>query len=118
LIAAVAFAVKTTSKCSGSALKKANVLSRIESTIWPDSCEGSDVECGFPYRLEIIFLENPSIKDFAYTVEPAWSRYVFPVRHHQSAPVCEEAHISFTFHHRILDIPKIIDAFIVGHGTS
>jgi hypothetical protein len=118
LIAAVAFAVKTTSKCSGSALKKANVLSRIESTIWPDSCEGSDVECGFPYRLEIIFLENPSIKDFAHMVEPAWSRYVFPVRHHQSAPVCEEAHISFTFHHRILDIPKIIDAFIVGHGTS
>lgn len=44
LIAAVAFAVKTISKCSGSALKNAKVFSRIESTMWPESCEGSDVE--------------------------------------------------------------------------
>lgn len=96
LIAAVALATKTRSKCSGSAPKKRSARSRTTSTRWPAMAEGEDAECGLPYRFAIMSAENSSIKDLAYncitcqpshthgtsfvqhTVVPPWSRYVLP----------------------------------------
>ena len=80
LMAAVALATKTRSKCSGSAPKNRRARSRVSSTTWPESLAGVDAECGLPYRFVTKSAAKLSMRDLAYIVVPPWSMYVFPVK--------------------------------------
>jgi hypothetical protein len=72
----VALAVKTRSKSLGSAPKKCSSCTRIASTRAPDIRDGVLSEWGFPYRLVWRSRAYDRISDRAYTVDPAWSRYM------------------------------------------